>query len=100
MAGEFPSSTKVTRTSGKNSTYSGTPIPETLSNGFFTVDQNWTVKYWNKAAENILGIRATDIVGLNLWEKFSEIIPVEFYNVYHHAFIQNIPVHFEEYWGE
>jgi PAS domain S-box-containing protein len=100
MAGEFPSSIKVTRTSGKNNTYSGTPIPETLSNGFFTVDQNWIVKYWNKAAENILGIPARDIVGLNLWEKFSEIIPVEFYNVYHHAFIQNIPVHFEEYWGE
>jgi PAS domain S-box-containing protein len=100
MVSDFLSSTKVNKTSGKNNGYSGSPLTETLNNGFFTVDQKWTVKCWNKAAEDILGIQAKDIVGMNLWERFSKIVPVEFYNVYHQAFIENIPVHFEEYWGE
>jgi len=44
--------------------YSGKPIAEFISNGFFTVDQNWIVKYWNRAAEKITGVAATDIVGV------------------------------------
>jgi PAS domain S-box-containing protein len=80
--------------------YLGKPITEIITNGFFTVDQHWTVKYWNKAAEKLLGVRAADIVGKNLWEEFAGAIPIDFYEVYHNAFIQDIPVHFEEYWGK
>ena len=75
-------------------------ITEIIVNGFFTVDRQWTVVYWNKAAEKILNVPAQDIVGKNLWEEFAGAIPVEFYMVYHNAFRQDIPVHFEEYWGK
>jgi PAS domain S-box-containing protein len=75
-------------------------IAETLTNGFFTVDRQWTVLQWNKAAENLSGVRASDIIGKNLWEKFAGIIPVKFYTVYHKAFDRDTPVHFEEYWDE
>ncbi len=76
-------------------------VIETLINGFFKVDHNWTVRYWNHAAEEILGIQAlTDIVGKNLWEKFSGSIPPAFCKAYHNALLQDIPVHFEEYWEE
>jgi PAS domain S-box-containing protein len=85
---------------GSNKNYPGTPITEIITNGFFTVDPNWTVKYWNKSAEKILGVQAQDIVGRNLWEKFSDAIPVEFYSVYHKKFLEDIPPHFEEYWRE
>jgi PAS domain S-box-containing protein len=84
---------------GKNG-YPGKPITEIITNGFFTVDQHWTVKYWNKAAETLLGVPAADIVGKNLWEEFAGALPVDFYAVYHNAFIQDIPGHFEEYWGK
>lgn len=80
--------------------YPGKPVTETLANGFFTVDDKWTVKYWNKAAEKILGVPAKDIVGKNLWEEFAGIIPVEFYAIDQKAFRQDIPLHFEEYWGQ
>jgi PAS domain S-box-containing protein len=80
--------------------YSAKPLTETLSNGFFTVDCNWTVKYWNSSAEELLGVTAADIIGKNIWEVFAAIIPIEFYRVYQKAFLQNIPVHFQEYWGE
>ena len=80
--------------------YPGKSITEIITNGFFTVDHRWTVKYWNKAAETLLGVPAADIMGKNLWEEFAGALPVDFYAVYHNAFIQDIPTHFEEYWGE
>jgi PAS domain S-box-containing protein len=80
--------------------YLGKPITEIITNGFFTVDQHWTVKYWNKAAETLLGVSAAEIIGKNLWQEFAGAVPLDFYAVYHNAFIQDIPVHFEEYWGE
>ena len=83
-----------------NKGYQGKPITEIITNGFFTVDRKWTVKYWNKAAEKLLGVQADDIVGKNLWSEFAGILPLDFYAVYHKAFLQDIPVHFEEYWGE
>ncbi|MGZ8558948.1 MAG: PAS domain S-box protein [Chitinophagaceae bacterium] len=89
----------VTKTNGKNG-YSGKPVTEIITNGFFTVDRKWTVKYWNKAAERLLKVQAKDIVGKNLWQEFAGTIPLDFYTVYHKAFLQDIPVHFEEYWGE
>jgi PAS domain S-box-containing protein len=88
-------------TGNRNSlAYPGKRITDIITNGFFKVDRRWTVKYWNKAAEKILGIAAKDIVGKNIWEVFIERIPIEFYAVYHTAFLQDIPVHFEEYWAE
>ena len=84
----------------KKAGYLGKPITEIITNGFFTVDQHWTVKYWNKAAETLLGVSAADIIGKNLWQEFAGALPVDFYAVYHNAFIQDIPAHFEEYWGE
>jgi len=80
--------------------YTGKPVSDTLTNGFFTVNRQWTVLYWNKAAEKLLGVPAAEIVGSNLWQKFAATIPIEFYSVYQNAFLQDIPVHFEEYWGE
>ncbi|MEO5564638.1 MAG: PAS domain S-box protein [Chitinophagaceae bacterium] len=80
--------------------YPGKPITEIIPNGFFTVDRKWTVKYWNKAAERMLKVSSNDIVGKNLWEEFAGVIPLEFYALYHKAFLYDIPVHFEEYWGE
>lgn len=84
----------------KSKGYPGKSITEIVVNGFFTIDRQWKVKYWNKAAEKILGIQAGEIVGKNLWEEFAGAIPLNFYTVYHKAFLQDTPVHFEEYWGE
>jgi PAS domain S-box-containing protein len=85
---------------GNNNVYPAMPITEITGNGFFIVDHKWTVKYWNKKAEKLLSVSAEDIIGKNLWEKFSAIVPVNFYANYHKAFLQDIPVHFEEYWEE
>ena len=83
-----------------NKSYQGIAVTETLINGFFTVDKKWTVTYWNKAAEKLLGVKAADILGKNIWERFASVIPLNFYIVYQKAFLQDIPVHFQEYWAE
>jgi PAS domain S-box-containing protein len=80
--------------------YPAMPVAEIITNGFFTVDRQWTVKHWNKEAETLLGVKGKDIVGKNLWEEFAGVIPLKFYSVYHKAFLQDIPFHFEEYWDE
>ena len=80
--------------------YPAQPFAETIHNGFFTVDRKWTVTYWNKAAEELLRVKAKHIIGKNLWEEFAGIIPLNFYTVYQNAFLQDTPVHFEEYWAE
>jgi hypothetical protein len=38
------------------------PISEAIQIGFLIVDSKWTVKYWNGAAEKLLGVRAKDIL--------------------------------------
>jgi PAS domain S-box-containing protein len=92
---------RLSNTNGNKKTgFMRKPIAEIITNGFFTVDQRWTVKYWNKAAEKLLGVPASDIIGKNLWEEFAGAIPADFYKIYHNAFIQDIPAHFEEYWGK
>jgi len=59
-------------------TYAGKPIAETVLNGFFTVNREWIVKQWNKAAEQLLEVREKDIIGKNLWEKFPKAVQLDF----------------------
>jgi PAS domain S-box-containing protein len=98
MEGKFLEHIKGENTSRKKS--SDKPAKETVSNGFFTVDQKWTVTYWNKTVEKVVGILSGDIVGKNLWEGFENIVPPEFSKLFQHSFLKDSPVHFEEYLGK
>lgn len=79
--------------------FSVVPVAETTT-GLFTVDKKWTVTGWNEGAEKLLEVRSKDIIGKNLWAKFAGAIPLKFYKVYHKAFLQDTPVHCQEYWAE
>ncbi|MBC8769365.1 PAS domain-containing protein [Arenibacter sp. BSSL-BM3] len=70
-------------------------ILESIGDGFFAVDRNWTVNYWNQKAESILGTPKSEILGKNLWEIYSDAIGSEFHQQYHLAIQENEPVHFE-----
>src|SRR5579863_1638190 len=91
---------KSLKRAGRHNGYPDIPMTEIIPNGFFVVNHKWIVKRWNKEAESLLAVKAQDIVGRNLWEAFAGIIPLKFYTVYHKAFLQDIPVHFVEYWEE
>jgi PAS domain S-box-containing protein len=45
-------------------------ILESISDGVFTVDQNWKITSFNRAAEEITGIAAEEAIGRHCWEVF------------------------------
>ncbi len=80
--------------------YRAAPLADTLRTGYFTVDATWVVLNWNRAAEIMLKVAAKDIVGQDLWSKFSGIIPTELLSIHQRGFQKDVHVHFQEYWGE
>lgn len=74
-----------------------TNILESFTDAFFEVDLDWTVTYWNKEAEYLLDMPRNKIIGKNLWEVYSEAIPLKFYKEYHRAVSQHISVRFVEF---
>jgi PAS domain S-box-containing protein len=73
-------------------------ILERITEGFFAVDENWTVTYWNKMAEKIIGTTRSQILNQNLWDKFPEARELKFFQEYERAFKEQISVSFEEYY--
>jgi PAS domain S-box-containing protein len=45
-------------------------ILECISDGVFTIDYNWEITSFNRAAEEITGIRRKDAIGRHCWEVF------------------------------
>lgn len=74
-----------------------TNILESITDGFFAVDHQWKVTYWNREAERILIKSREEIIGKNLWEKYPDAISLKFYTEYHKALQYSVSVHFEEY---
>jgi PAS domain S-box-containing protein len=100
MAVKLLSNSTGVKQNGNGFGYSGIRIADIISNGFFKVDRQWTVRYWNKAAEKILGVASKNIVGKNIWDIFAGSLPKEFCASYRNKPLQDIPAHFEEYWPE
>jgi PAS domain S-box-containing protein len=45
---------------------------DSISDGFFVLDKNLTVKYFNDSAEQMLGRKREDVLGVELFEAFPE----------------------------
>ncbi|WP_162342963.1 PAS domain S-box protein [Cyclobacterium salsum] len=73
-------------------------ILESISDAFFAVNESWTVTYWNKQAETVLGKEKKEMVGKNLWEEYPDAIDTDFYRQYHQAMDSGETVRFEEYY--
>lgn len=72
-------------------------ILESITDGFCTVNRDWVVTYWNRAAETISTLPRNLIVGFNLWYVYGDASESRFKVEYHRAMNDHIPVHFEEY---
>lgn len=70
---------------------------ESIQDGFYSLDKNWIVTYWNKEMENFSQVKREDIIGKNFWDSFNPLIQLKFYSEFHRAVAENIPVRFEEY---
>lgn len=74
-------------------------ILESIGDAFFSVDRNWTVTYWNKMSEVLLGVGKEQVEGENLWEVFPDALKDVYYEKYNDAFNSGKPVHFQTYFN-
>jgi PAS domain S-box-containing protein len=72
-------------------------ILESIGDGFYAVDHNWNITYWNKKAEELLLRQRDEALGKNLWDIYKEAIPLKFHSEYTRAMNQKTAVQFEEY---
>jgi PAS domain S-box-containing protein len=72
-------------------------VLESMSDGFFALDRNWVVRYYNKAAEKMLMPREL-VINKNLWDVFSDAIDSTFYQQYQRVMNEGISASFEEYY--
>jgi PAS domain S-box-containing protein len=75
-------------------------IVSSISDGFFTLDRHFTITYFNTAAEELLGRKAGDVLGRNMFRKaFPEAKGSVFEDNYTHVMRYKQPCFFEAYFG-
>jgi PAS domain S-box-containing protein len=74
-------------------------ILESIGDAFYAVDEDWTVTYWNKQAESVVGKKKEDVLGKNLWEEFPDAIDTDFYRQFNRAMETGDTINFEEYYA-
>jgi PAS domain S-box-containing protein len=79
------------------STLSIDTILESVTDGFVFYDADERIRYWNRKAEELIGVPRAQAVGRNLWDCFPEEIGKGFYCRYRQAMVDQLTVHFEEH---
>ncbi len=74
-------------------------VLESISDGFFTLDERLVVTYFNKAAGEILGRPRQEVLGQPLFEAFPEAKSSIFERNYGLALKERKPLSFETYFG-
>lgn len=72
-------------------------IIESITDGFFTVDEQWRFTYVNQKAEQILQRDRTELLGQNVWQVFPEIVGSTLEREFHNAINQKVAVTFEDF---
>ncbi|WP_264520562.1 PAS domain S-box protein [Flavobacterium sp. N1994] len=70
---------------------------ESIQDGFYTLDNNWNVTYWNKVAEAISGMKENAMIGKNFWEIYEGRISEKIHSAFLKAKLEKKPVRLETY---
>jgi len=73
-------------------------ILESITEAFYTLDQEWRFTYLNKEAENLLRRSRGNLLGKVVWEEFKEAVGTIFDREYHRALAENTTVKFETFY--
>lgn len=73
-------------------------ILESITDGFFAVDNDWRFTYVNHRAEQILGKRKEEIFFKSMWDAFPEVVGTRFYKEFTRAKEEMITLSFEEFY--
>ncbi|MEN1937988.1 GAF domain-containing protein [Paenibacillus sp. 102] len=83
-----------------------TSVIESITDGFFTLNNKWEFTYVNKHQYFPQRKTAKDVLGKNIWEVFPSNVDTVMYKEFHRAMSERTTVHFEflstsdEYWHE
>ena len=73
-------------------------ILESIGDGFFAVDNNLIVEYWNYQAEELLFTPKEKVLNQYLWDVFDKNLAQKSYQQYSKALKERIPLKFEDYY--
>lgn len=73
-------------------------ILENTTDAFFELDRDYVMTYLNSRAEQVLGLRQQEVVGMNVWDIFPQAVDTIFYQEYTRAMETKVPVEFETYY--
>ena len=74
-------------------------VMESISDGFFALDKDMTVMYFNAAASTLLGRKKDEVLGRNLFDAFPEVRDSIFEEEYTRALKERKFTTFETYFG-
>jgi two-component system, sporulation sensor kinase A len=74
-------------------------ILERITDAFFALDTNWNFTYVNNEATRLLFRSRADLVGKNVWQEFPEAVHLPFFEQYHKAINEQVPVIFCAYYS-
>lgn len=75
-----------------------TNILESISDGFFALDNEWRFTYINQHAQLLLQKMRSELIGKSIWDEFPEAVGSTFDQEYRQARAQQIAVAFEEFY--
>lgn len=71
---------------------------ETITDGFYLLDKDWTFIYLNGPAERMLKRGRERLLGTNLWQAFPEIVGTSLEREYHRTLQEQRTTHFEAFY--
>lgn len=72
-------------------------ILESITDGFFALDQHFRVTLWNHEAERITRLSAAEMIGQSILDKLPELIGTNTWQSFHKAFKKKMTVTIEQY---
>ncbi len=72
-------------------------VLDSITDGFFIVDRDWKIFFWNKAAEKILRKSQEELIGKNLWEEFPDLAVLREHVDFQTLYEKRQSIRFREY---
>ncbi len=72
-------------------------VLDSITDGFFIVDRDWRILFWNKAAETIMRKTEAELIGKNVWEEFPDLSVLQQHIDFKTLFEKNQSIRFREY---
>jgi PAS domain S-box-containing protein len=73
-------------------------VLESIGDGFFTIEKDFTVTYWNNMAEQLLFTPKGKVIGENLWDVFDKDLATNSFRQYSKAMKNQEALTFEDYY--